>query len=163
MIARLGALLLVLAGGLALAADADAQARRQPPYWASIASGDAMMRAGPGTNYPAQWRYVRRDLPVRVTRVHEQWRQIEDPDGTTGWMLVNLLSDERTAIVRGDAPRPMHERGDAAAPIRFRAEPGVVGRISRCGSGWCRLDVRGRAGFIRIEHVWGVNPGETVD
>ena len=162
MIARLGALLLVLAGSLSVVA-ADAQPRRQPPYWASIASGDAMMRAGPGTNYPAQWRYVRRDLPVRVVATYQQWRQIEDPGGTTGWMLVTLLSDTRTAIVRGDEPRPMHERADAASPVRFRAEPGVVGRLSRCASGWCRLDVRGRSGFIRTEHIWGLGPGETID
>jgi SH3-like domain-containing protein len=56
----------------------------------------------------------------------------------------------------------MHERPDQASPVRFRAEPGVVGRISRCAGGWCRLDVRGRAGFIRTEHIWGLGPGERI-
>lgn len=162
MIRRAVSLLLILAGCLALAA-ADAQPRRETPYWASISSGRAMMRAGPGRNYPATWLYVRADLPVRVVEVHQQWRKIEDPAGTTGWMLVSLLSDTRTAIVRGDEPRPLHERADAASPVRFRAEPGVVGRISRCSAGWCRLDVRGRAGFIRTDQIWGVSPGERVE
>ena len=162
MLRRAAAFLLVLAAGLSLAV-AEAQPRRDPPYWASIASGRAMMRAGPGRNFPGTWLYVRADLPVRVVDVHESWRKIEDPDGTTGWMLVNLLSDTRTAIVRGTEPQPMHERPDAASPVRFRAEPGVVGRISRCGGGWCRLDVRGRNGFIRIEHVWGVGPAERIE
>ena len=100
-----------------------------------------MMRTGPGQNYPGTWLYVRRDLPIRVVEVYRNWRKIQDPDGTTGWMLVSLLSDQRTAIVRGDEPRPMHEAPDAASPVRFRAEPGVVGRVSRCAGGWCNFDV----------------------
>ncbi len=161
MIRRVTALLLILMGGLALSV-AEAQSRRETPYWASISSGRAMMRAGPGRNYPGTWLYVRADLPVRVTEIYQSWRKIEDPDGTSGWMLVNLLSDTRAAIVRGGEPRPMHERPDPASPVRFRAEPGVVGRISRCDGGWCRLDVRGRAGFIRTDHIWGVGRGERI-
>lgn len=158
---RIAALLIVVLGALSLNA-ASAQQRRETPYWASIASGQAMMRRGPGRNYPGEWLYVRADLPIRVVEVYRSWRKIEDPDGTTGWMLVSLLSDTRTAIVRGDEPRPMHQQPDASSPIAYRAEPGVVGRISRCGGGWCRFDVRGRAGFMRTDHLWGVSPGETL-
>jgi len=158
---RIAALLTIVAATLSISA-AVAQRTRQPPYMASISAGDAMMRSGPGRNYPAIWRYVRRDLPVRVTAVYEHWRKVQDPDGTTGWMLVNLLSDQRTAIVRGTENRPMHETPDEASPIRFRAAPGVVGRVSRCGGGWCLFDVRGRNGYIRIDQVWGVEPGETI-
>ena len=158
---RLFAALLLMLGVAALSA-AEAQRPRETPYWASIAAGRAMMRTGPGRNYPATWLYVRADLPIRVVEVYQNWRKIEDPDGTTGWMMVQLLSDTRTAIVRGDEPRPMHEARDAQSPIRFRAAPGVVGRISRCSDGWCFFDVRGRNGYIRIDQIWGLSPGETI-
>ena len=59
----------VLAALLIFAAPAFAQ-DRQPPYWASIASGEAMMRTGPGRNYPGTWLYQRRDLPVRVVKTY---------------------------------------------------------------------------------------------
>lgn len=140
---------------------ADAQPRRETPYWGSIASGQAMMRSGPGRTYPGEWLYVRRDLPIRVIEVYQDWRKIEDPDGTRGWMLVSLLSDTRTAIVRGEDARPLHERPDAASAVRFRAEPGVVGRLSRCGGGWCRIDISGRGGFIRVSDIWGVGADES--
>ncbi len=158
---RAAACLIMLAGTLPLGA-AEAQRTRAAPYMASISAGRAMMRTGPGRNYPGTWLYVRADLPIRVVRVHQNWRQIQDPDGTTGWMLVNLLSDQRTAIVRGDEPQPLREAPDATSPIRFRAEPGVVGRVSRCAGGWCNFDVRGRGGFIRVDRIWGVEPGETI-
>ena len=156
-----GAWFLALLGLVALTA-VEAQPRRQPPYWASISSGRAMMRLGPGENYRGIWLYVRRDLPVRVVDVYQNWRKIEDPDGTTGWMLVSLLSDTRTGIVRGDSPRAMHEEPDERSRVRFRAEPGVVGRLSRCEAGWCRFDVGGRTGFIRADTLWGLGRNETI-
>jgi len=158
---RIAALLLVLAGTLSPAA-AEAQRARQTPYMASISAGRAMMRTGPGQTYPGTWLYVRPDLPIRVVEVYRTWRKVQDPDGTTGWMLVNLLSDQRTAIVRGQAPRPLHEAPDSASPVRFRAAPGVVGRVSRCAGGWCHFDVRGRGGYIRVDQVWGVQAGEAI-
>jgi SH3-like domain-containing protein len=154
------ALLLGLIGIAGTIGAAAAQAPRETPYWASISSGKAMMRSGPGENYPGQWLYVRADLPIRVVGVHRSWRKVEDPDGTQGWMLVSLLSAARTAIVRGREPADMHEQPDATSPVSYRAAPGVVGRISRCANGWCRLDVHGRAGFIQMGRIWGVNRDE---
>ena len=160
---RRAIVLALLALGCALPAASGAQPARKTPYWASISAGEAMMRTGPGRNYPAIWLYKRADLPIKVIETYPSWRKIQDPDGTTGWMLVNLLSDTRTAIVTGDAPRPMHEKPDDAARIRFMAEPGVVGRISNCDGSWCRFDAKGRAGFIREAHIWGTDGKEIVE
>lgn len=156
---RLAALVLLL---LVALGPAEAQRERETPYWASIAAGRAMMRTGPGRTYPATWLYVRPDLPIRVVEVYENWRKVEDPDGATGWMLVNLLSSTRTAIVRGEEPEPMRAEPDGRARIVYRAEPGVVGRIQRCAERWCLLDVGGRRGFVRAEALWGVDRNETV-
>ncbi len=158
----------LLAGLLAMASvatlsAAEAQQTRETPYWASISAGRAMMRTGPGRNFPATWLYVRADLPIQVVEVYQNWRKIRDPDGATGWMMVQLLSDQRTALVRGNEPAALHEDPDARSPVRYRAEPGVVGRISRCLDGWCFFDVSGRNGYIRADQIWGVNRGEVVD
>jgi SH3-like domain-containing protein len=42
-------------------------------------------------------------------------------------------------------------------------EPGVVGRISKCDDGWCRIEVGNRKGYIKMSDVWGVSDGEVVD
>ena len=115
---------------LLLATPAAAQ-DRPPPYWASIASGQAMTHTGPGRNYPNVWLYQRRDLPVRVIKKYENWRLIQDPDGAQGWMLVSLLSDRRTAIVRPGDPRPLRADPNDGAKVRYTVEHGVVGRIGR--------------------------------
>jgi SH3-like domain-containing protein len=155
-VAALGALVLSLSS-------AQAQQERATPYWASISAGKALMRTGPGKNYPATWLYVRADLPIRVVETYPDWRKVQDPDGATGWMLQRLLSDTRTALVTGGEPRPMYEKPDTGSRLRYLAEPGVVGRLSDCANGWCRLDVSGRQGFIRTEHFWGIEPGGKLD
>jgi SH3-like domain-containing protein len=147
---------------LALSSTASALDKK-PPYWASIASGEAMMRTGPGRNYPGIWLYKRRDLPVRVVQIYPNWRKIEDPDGQQGWMLVTLLSDRRTAIVRPGGPRDIRVKPDANAPIRYRAEPGVVGRIDKCQQAWCRIQIGKRKGFIAKSDILGVGGDEQFD
>jgi SH3-like domain-containing protein len=151
-----------VAASLIVPAPAAAQ-DKQPPYWASIASGKAMTRTGPAKNYPGIWLYQRRDLPVRVLKRYESWRLIQDPDGEKGWMLVTLLSDRRTAMVKPGEPRPIRADPDEGASIRYRAEPGVVGRIEKCSAGWCRIEVGKRQGYIRISDLYGVGPNEVVE
>ena len=153
---------LIAAVVLALGVPAAAQ-DKTPPYWASIASGEAMMRSGPGKNYPGLWLYKRRDLPVRVVKLYPNWRLIEDPDGARGWMLVTLLSDRRTVLVKPGEPQPIHVEASEASPVRYRAEPGVVGRIEKCSGGWCQITIGNREGFIRTSGLWGVGEAETVE
>jgi SH3-like domain-containing protein len=156
------AALLTLAAFVLQMSPASAQ-DKTPPYWASIASGEAMMRTGPGRNYPGTWLYKRRDLPVRVIKTYPNWRLIEDPDGTRGWMLVTLLSDQRTAIVKPGGPRPIYAEASESSRVRYRAEPGVVGRIDKCEGGWCRIQIGKRQGYIARGDIWGTDTSERLD
>jgi SH3-like domain-containing protein len=139
-----------------------ALAQRKPPYWVSIDVDKARMRTGPGRNYPASWLYQRRDLPLKVLDVYGEWRKVEDPGGTQGWMLRNFLDERRTAIVTGGLTE-LRATPQLSAHVNWRVEPGVVGRISKCASGWCRFDVGGRAGYIEQSRLWGVEPGEVLN
>lgn len=147
--------------GLIAADTADAQ-KRKTPYYASISAGRARMRTGPGRNYPASWLYQRAGLPIKVVDIFKEWRKVEDPSGTQGWMLGNLLTEARTAIVT-DTIVTMRDSPQPSGRVQYRAEPGVVGRISKCSAGWCWFDVRGRGGYVEAIHLWGVDPGEEVE
>ena len=153
----LGALLFLISAAPVAAEE------KQPPYWASIASGQAMTHTGPGRNYPNVWLYQRRDLPVRVIKKYDNWRLIQDPDGAQGWMLVTFLADRRTAMIKPGEPRPVRVRPQDDSAISYNVEQGVVGQISKCSSGWCRIDIGNRRGYVRISDVWGVSEGEVVD
>lgn len=145
----MGALLLVAMGpGSAVAQDL------RPPYWASIDATRAIMRRGPSQQMLPMWEYRRPGLPVKVLRLHEDWREIQEPDGTTGWMHRSLITGRRTAIVTVDRT-PLHASPDAASPVDYRAEAGVIGRISDCTRDWCLFDVLGRRGYVSTDAIWG--------
>lgn len=146
--------IIVAAALMAVVGPAAAQSDVELPYWASINVDEARMRKGPSPDVPVIWEYRRKDLPVKVVARFETWRKIEDPDGTQGWMAARLLSRTRTAIVTGEI-RPMREEASLSAAIAYRAEPGVVGKITDCKNGWCLFDVKGRKGWIQADHIWG--------
>ena len=139
---------------LGIALMAAAQSDVELPYWASINVDEARMRKGPSPDVPVTWEYRRKDLPVKVVARFETWRKIEDPDGTTGWMAARLLSRTRTAIVTGGI-QAMREEPNLSSAVAYRAEAGVVGRITDCKDGWCLFDVKGRKGWIQTDHIWG--------
>ncbi|GAA4012292.1 hypothetical protein GCM10022280_07660 [Sphingomonas swuensis] len=153
-----------LLGFLFLGAASVATAQDRPvPYWASLASGEAMMRTGPARSYPGVWLYKRRDLPVRVLKRFESWRLIEDSEGARGWMLSTMLSDRRTALVAAGSPREVRAKAEEGSRVRYLVEPGAVGRVDDCGSGWCHISFGDRDGHIKISDLWGVAPGESFD
>ena len=98
-----------------------------------------------------------------MVKKYENWRLIQDPDGAQGWMLVSLLSDRRTAIVKPGQPRDIRVGAYDTAKVQYRAQPGVVGRISKCSDGWCRIEIGKREGYVRASDVWGVGENEVVD
>jgi SH3-like domain-containing protein len=147
-------ILLFLSGLCLLAAPSHAQ-EREVPYWAAIRAEQVNMRKGPSLNYPIDWVYRRPGLPVKVVRVMQGWRLIQDPDGTQGWVAGRLLTLERGAIVVGAEIAPIREEPDDQSELMWSAEPGVVGRLGDCREGWCEIDVEGRAGWIAQERIWG--------
>lgn len=143
---------------LSLAAPAAAQ-DREVPYWATLRADEVNMRVGPGADYKIDWVYRRAGLPVKVVRLVEGWRLVEDPDGTRGWIAARLLSPDRGAIVIGEDVAPMRQAAAESAPVLWKAQPGVVGRLGECADGWCRFDVTGREGWVPAARLWGAgNP-----
>ena len=86
---------------IALASPVAAQ-NREVPYWATLRAEEVNMRVGPSEAYPIEWVYRRQGLPVKVIRVMQGWRLVEDPDGERGWIVARLLDPARGAIVTGE-------------------------------------------------------------
>ncbi len=125
------------------------------PYWASIRADEVNMRVGPGEDYRVLWVYHRASLPLKVLRIKEGWRLVQDPQGARGWILARFLSRSRGAIVTGQGLAELRESGDGEAKLLWRLAPGVTGRLGDCSQGWCRFDLGGRSGFVQQDRVWG--------
>ena len=128
---------------------------RDVPYWASLRFEKVNMRVGPSAEYPIDWVYLRKGLPVKVVRLREGWRLIQDHDGTQGWVSQSQLNPERSALVIGKGPVDMRASDTPSSTLRWRAQPGVVGKLLRCREDWCEIDVDGRTGWVLTQRLWG--------
>ena len=149
MLRRLLTALLLVAAFPAQAQD------REVPYWASMRVDKVNMRVGPSENYPIDWVYRRAMLPVKVVRLYQGWRRVRDQDGAEGWIVARLLSPERTAVVVGEGLAAMRAEGSEGAALRWKLEPGVVGKLGDCDAGWCELSVGAHEGWVEQKRLWG--------
>jgi SH3-like domain-containing protein len=133
------------------------------PRWVALRSADVNMRTGPGTRYPVEWQYHRRDLPVKLEREFGVWRLLEDQDGVKGWVHEANLTSRRGFVLVGPQQTLRRDPSDSAGAVAL-LKPGVVGRIVACKAhaAWCQVRAGGYGGWLKRTAIWGIFPGEAV-
>ncbi|GAA0593312.1 SH3 domain-containing protein [Caenispirillum bisanense] len=134
------------------------------PRFVSLRSEQVNMRTGPGVRYPIDWVYMRRDLPVEVVQEFETWRKIRDPEGAEGWVHQSMLSGRRTVVTRA-GPVPLRQSAADASGTVALLEAGVQGNLVQCprNNDYCRVEVKGRQGWLKRDEIWGVYRTEFID
>lgn len=162
---RSAAFLITILAGVVLVAPpasaAESEVGQKLPRFVSLRSDQVNLRVGPGENYPIEWVFTRKDIPVEIVKEFENWRMIRDWQGTEGWVHERMLSSKRAVIVQGGI-RTLHRQPDVAAPAVARAEPGVIARLVECRPDWCRIDAADHIGWVQRGDLWGVYPDEVV-
>ena len=69
------------------------------PRFVSLKSDVVNMRVGPGHEYPLQWVYLRKNLPLKVISEFDVWRKVVDHEGETGWVHGQLVSLKRYGVI----------------------------------------------------------------
>lgn len=137
------------------------------PRFVSIKSANAHMRVGPSTDYATNWVYSARGLPLEIIEEYGNWRQVRDPDGTSGWMFAPLLSGRRTAVVGPWMTRSVELRNapHSSAPAIAELAPSVRLNIRNCDGSWCDVSLQNRSlsGYVAQANLWGVYPHERVE
>ena len=131
------------------------------PRFAAMRKGEAYVRVGPGTRFPIDWVFTRKDMPVEILAENDVWRQIRDWEGTVGWVLSSQLTGRRSVIVKGEVGTLRSDPAPTAAPVAH-IEPGVIGRLMECPipGDWCRIEVNDLRGWIHRSEMFGVYPTE---
>jgi SH3-like domain-containing protein len=133
------------------------------PRFAALRSDEVNLRAGPGTRYPIEWVYKRRELPVEILREFEVWRLVQASDGIKGWVHQATLTGRRGFIVTGSDATLRRDAQDTAAPVAI-LKAGVIGHVRTCpaNSDWCQVQAGEYRGYLKRTQFWGALPGEVV-
>ncbi len=134
------------------------------PRFVSLRSDEANLRSGPGTRYPVDWVYTRRDLPVEVIAEFEAWRKIRDWQGTEGWLHETFLSAKRTVVITGQRRR-LRADPDEKSPAVALIDPNVIAKLLTCphNQTYCKVEVQNLQGWLLRTEFWGVYPGEYLE
>jgi SH3-like domain-containing protein len=130
------------------------------PRFVSLRTAEVNARTGPGTRYPIDWVYTRKNLPVQITEEFSTWRKIRDVDGAEGWIHQTMVVGKDTALVIHDNALFYDGYGAKARPIA-RLQKGVIAEITRCQEGRCHLQIpetKGgdqQRGWANKEDLWG--------
>jgi SH3-like domain-containing protein len=136
------------------------------PRFVSLKADRVNLREGPSRDHRTTWIYERAGLPVEITAEFGVWRKVRDSDGTEGWVLHNLLSGRRTALVapwKKDVLFTLYAQPAANSTPLARLQPGVIGSIKTCDGSWCEIFGDGFDGYIQQDDLWGVYPNEKID
>ncbi|MEO8559817.1 MAG: SH3 domain-containing protein [Rhodospirillales bacterium] len=132
------------------------------PRFASMRSDDVNVRSGPGTRYPVEWVFQRKNMPVEVVGEFDTWRKIRDWQGTTGWVHQSMLVGKRMVVVAGKQVSLLRTPENDSAPVA-RIEASVQGELLSCKGGWCRVRVNDYKGWLTRKDIWGVYADEKIE
>jgi len=125
-------------------------------YLASLRAAETNVRSGPGQNYPVKFTFKMRSIPVRVVSEYDNWNEIEDFEGQSGWVTQSLLTKKRTLLVRiTKGFTKMHAKPSEKSRTILQLENNVVGDFLKCEGAWCAMKVEGKKGWVKKSDLFG--------
>jgi SH3-like domain-containing protein len=132
------------------------------PRYVSLRSNQINLRSGPGMNFPIQWVYQRKHMPVEIIAEFDTWRKIRDWQGTVGWVHQSMLDGSRYVMITGSEQILRQDASETSQPAA-RLMPGVIPELLKCDGAWCRLYIEGYKGWLKRDEFYGVYPSEKVE
>lgn len=133
------------------------------PRFVSLRADQVNLRTGPGVQYPVEWVYQRRNLPVEIIAEYRTWRKIRDWQSTQGWVHQSMLSGKRSIIVTGKR-RTLRTNADTKSAPVAQIESNAIASLKQCptGGGWCRVEADSINGWLRKVEFWGAYRDEVL-
>lgn len=121
-------------------------------------------RSGPGSSYPIEWIYQQQYYPVEIIAEYGQWRKVRDYEGAVTWILKNLLTNTRYALVIEPGENNIYEKDSRNSDVIARAENGVIAAVKRCTLTSCLLEFNDKIkGWMPRSVLYGIKKGEIIE
>jgi len=130
------------------------------PHYVSQRTNKAYLREGPGYAYRVLWVYRHKGMPFRESAGYDIWRRVAAPDGTVGWMSIEMLSDSRTVLVTGNGRMQIRKNTKPDSKVVGLADAGAVLKLKACAENACHVASGDVDGWISKARIWGVDTKE---
>lgn len=126
------------------------------PRFVSIKSHEVNARSGPTTKAAIEWIFVKKGEPVEIIAEYEQWRQVRDIHGESGWIHSSVLSARRSVIIIADQEIELFKYADIKSRVIAKLMPKVRCTLKKCKEQFCHITCKNYTGWVLKKDIWGV-------
>jgi len=125
-------------------------------YFSSLRSNETNVRAGPGQQYPIKFTFKLKGIPVQVISEYDNWNEIKDYDGQSGWVMQSLLTKKRTLIVQTTKNFiKLHAKNHENSRVLLHLENNVILEYIKCVENWCAVKIVNKKGWVERSDIFG--------
>ena len=121
----------------------------------SLKKNKVNVRYGPGFEYPIKYVYTKINLPIKQIDKKENFRRIIDLKNNSGWIHVSQLKKANSIIPKKD--KILFSKPTNFSQPLAKIEKGRVLLVQSCNNNWCKIKTGSFKGWVKIEHIWGIN------
>lgn len=119
----------------------------------SVASKEANLRSGPGTQHDVEW-VVDRGFPLQVLSRRGDWLQVRDFENDRAWIHRSLTGTVPHFIVTAKVANVRSEPTTASRVVGKLAYGDLVKTLART-TGWIKIQRAGMRGWVSKKLLWG--------
>lgn len=155
-----GVAMITLAGSGMAQQSVGAVTNLELPRFVSMKTSEAFARRGPGKSHRIDWKFVHRNMPLKVVAEHGHWRQVEDVEGQGGWIHYALLSRTRSVLIM-ENDVVMHSKPTGLSRMVAKLGEGVVALLLTCEKDLCEIEAKDPngasfKGWVERSSLWGL-------
>ena len=122
-------------------------------YYKILKYNEVNVRYGPGKDYPINFIYKKKNLPVKVIDEKENYRRIIDFKNNSGWIHTSQLKEGKAFILLED--QILFTKPTKYSKPILKIEKGRLLVVKKCKKIWCSVKTENYTGWIKNENVWG--------
>ncbi|MCI5159650.1 MAG: peptide-binding protein [Candidatus Electrothrix sp. AUS1_2] len=133
-------------------------AQSVPAGMVAVKNDDVNMRSGPSLEKEIIWK-LGVGFPLKVIKTSGDWLQVQDFEGTTGWVHKDVVDRSGHMIVKAQKKSNgkinIRQEPDAGSKVVARAYYGVVFKTLEQQKGWVKVQHGDVTGWIKRSLLWG--------
>ena len=112
------------------------------------------VRYGPGRDYPINYVYKKKNLPVKVIDKFWEWKKVIDFKKNSGWIHETQLKKGKSFILLKD--QIAFSKPTKHSKPLFKISKGRLLIVKKCKKNWCRVKTENFLGWVKTDEVWGL-------
>ena len=126
---------------------------KENSYYLILKNNEVNVRYGPGFDYPINYVYKKKNLPIKVIDKKENFRRIIDFKKNSGWIHISQLKKGKSLILLED--QILFSKPTRYSKPIIKIAKGRLLLVKKCKKKWCRVKTQDYLGWIKTNNIWG--------